>query len=120
MSKTRWAVDGPDNTIEVNGRRFAPNDDGAPMMCNLICQAMGRHAHIDNCRATDGSSCQGAEVQHIRTRMHPNPDLAKDWITHRLYWGRSGAITYSESEIHLTLPIAGFKGQDGPIPASPS
>lgn len=33
MSKTQWAVDGPDGTVlEVNGRKFASNDDGAPMM----------------------------------------------------------------------------------------
>jgi hypothetical protein len=35
MSKTRWAIDGPDGTaIELEGRKFAANDEGAPM---LVC-----------------------------------------------------------------------------------
>ena len=29
MSKTKWAVDGPDGTaLEVGGRKFGTNDDG--------------------------------------------------------------------------------------------
>ena len=33
MSKTQWAIDGPDGTVlEVDGRKFASNDDGAPML----------------------------------------------------------------------------------------
>jgi hypothetical protein len=33
MSKTRWAVDGPDGeVIELNGRKFGTSDDGAPML----------------------------------------------------------------------------------------
>lgn len=37
MSKTQWAVDGPDGTaLEVNGRKFASNDDGAPMLVSLL------------------------------------------------------------------------------------
>lgn len=33
MSRTRWAVDGDDDTvIEVNGRRFGSGDDGAPLL----------------------------------------------------------------------------------------
>jgi hypothetical protein len=45
--KTRWSIDGPeDASLEIEGRRFSSNDEGAPMMCNLVCQAMGRHVHI--------------------------------------------------------------------------
>ncbi|KIK75265.1 hypothetical protein PAXRUDRAFT_835730, partial [Paxillus rubicundulus Ve08.2h10] len=33
MSNARWSVDGPDEEgLEVEGRRFSTNDDGAPMM----------------------------------------------------------------------------------------
>jgi hypothetical protein len=33
MTKTKWAVDGPDGQIvELNGRKFSANDDGAPML----------------------------------------------------------------------------------------
>lgn len=91
MSQTRWAVDGPDDTsLELEGRKFSSNDDGAPMMCNLVCQAMGRHVHIDYCRAEDGTACEGTEVQHIPTKMVPNPNRAKDAVTHSLHWRRNG------------------------------
>ncbi|KAJ6534677.1 hypothetical protein DFH09DRAFT_932195, partial [Mycena vulgaris] len=91
MSKTRWAVDGPDGTVlELNGRKFGSDDDGAPMMCNLVCQEMGRHAHLDYCRADDAASCDGPEVQHLKTRITPNPERAKDWISHSLFWRRTG------------------------------
>ncbi|KAG0697666.1 hypothetical protein DFH29DRAFT_984173 [Suillus ampliporus] len=92
MSSSRWAVDGPDDTsLEVEGRRFSSNDEGAPMMCNLICQALGRHIHIDYCRASDASACRGNnEVQHISRRLVPNPERAKDYVTHNLFWRRAG------------------------------
>ncbi|KAI0302897.1 hypothetical protein B0F90DRAFT_1935607 [Multifurca ochricompacta] len=91
MTQTRWAVDGPDDTgLELDGRRFSANDEGAPMMCNLVCSSMGRHAHIDYCRAEENTPCDAAEVQHLNSRMVPNPDKPKDAITHNLYWRRTG------------------------------
>ncbi|KAJ7504160.1 hypothetical protein B0H11DRAFT_1709774, partial [Mycena galericulata] len=94
MSKTSWSIDGPDDTIlELKGRKFASNDDGAPMMCNLVCQDMGRHVHIDYCRATEDSLCDGAELEHIDVALAPNPTQPKDWISHSLFWKRTGKIT---------------------------
>ncbi|KZP16668.1 hypothetical protein FIBSPDRAFT_794044 [Athelia psychrophila] len=91
MSQTRWAVEGPvDSTLELEGRKFSSNDDGAPMMCNLVCQSMGRHVHVEYCRAVSGSSCVGSAVQHIPSRMVPEPDRKKDFVTHSLYWERAG------------------------------
>ncbi|KAH7918945.1 hypothetical protein BV22DRAFT_1041330 [Leucogyrophana mollusca] len=92
MSQTRWAVDGADDTsLEIEGRKFSSNDEGAPMMCNLVCQAMGRHVHIDYCRADDPAACTGNEhIQHIYKRMVPNPDRHKDAVTHSMFWRRSG------------------------------
>ncbi|KAK0446846.1 hypothetical protein EV421DRAFT_1707226 [Armillaria borealis] len=92
MSKTRWAVDGPAGTsIEINGHKFGTEDDGAPMMCNLVCQDMGRHAHVDYCRADAQTvaTCGSTEIQHVRERLRPNPDQPKDFITHSLFWRRS-------------------------------
>ena len=95
MAKTKWAVDGPDGTVlEVNGRKFAANDDGAPMMCSIYCQSLGRHVHVAWCR-TDARSiatCGGLEHEHIKTVMQPEPSKPKDWITHNMYWRRSGAF----------------------------
>lgn len=91
MTQTRWAIDGPDETgLELGGRKFSSNDEGAPMMCNLVCSSMGRHVHIDYCRAGENAPCDGAEVQHINARMVPNPDRTKDAVTHSLYWRRMG------------------------------
>jgi len=88
MSRTRWAIDGPDGTsLELEGRKFSSNDDGAPMLCNLVCTSMGRHVHIDYCR---GDPCDNTETEHIHERMVPNPDQPKDWITHGLHWRRMG------------------------------
>ena len=90
MSRTRWAIDGPDGTsLELEGRKFSSNDDGAPMLCNLVCTSMGRHVHIDYCR---GDPCDNPETQHINERMVPNPDEPKDWITHGLHWRRMGKL----------------------------
>ncbi|KAJ7809088.1 hypothetical protein B0H14DRAFT_2867919 [Mycena olivaceomarginata] len=90
MSRTSWSIDGPDDTVvELKGRKFATSDDGAPMMCNLLCQDMGRHVHVDYCRATEEAPCDGAEVEHIDVPMAPNPDQPKDWISHSLFWKRS-------------------------------
>ncbi|KAF8840154.1 hypothetical protein BDN67DRAFT_684784 [Paxillus ammoniavirescens] len=94
MSQTRWTIDGPeDASVELEGRRFSSNDEGAPMMCNLVCQAMGRHVHITNCRhgADNPAACHGNDqIEHIHKRLHPNPDDPKDFVTHSLFWRRAG------------------------------
>jgi hypothetical protein len=111
MSKTRWAVDGPDGTfLELNGRKFSADDDGAPMMCNLVCQDMGRHVHLDYCRTNTGDRCGGAEMQHIATRLTPHADRPKDWISHGLYWRRSGTSFTFHSTLCLLSDYPGFKG----------
>lgn len=91
MSSSRWAVNGPDDIgLEVEGCRFLSNDHGAPMMCNLICQVVGRHIHIDYCHALDAAACTGNnEVQHISKQMLPNSEWAKDFMTHNLFWQRA-------------------------------
>ena len=91
MSRTTWAVEGQEGTVlEVDGRRFGASDDGAPMLCNLVCSNMGRHVHIDYCRSQNPNACSTAETVHIMTRMDPNPDQPKDWVTHNLHWRRLG------------------------------
>ncbi|KAF9231332.1 hypothetical protein BU15DRAFT_68422 [Melanogaster broomeanus] len=101
MSRTHWIVDGADDVcLEIDGRKFSTNDEGAPMMCSLVCQAMGRHVHIDYCRADDKASCTGNdEIQHLARQLLPNPDRAKDALTHNLFWKRSGfKDPYSKEE----------------------
>ena len=114
MSKTKWAVDGPDGTVlEVNGRKFGANDDGAPMLCSMYCRSMGRHAHIDWCRSDDPATCGGPEHEHISTPMQPHPRRAKDWISHSLYWKRTGTFLCDpvvSSLAVLRRTMIGFKG----------
>ncbi|KAI6020260.1 hypothetical protein BKA83DRAFT_674992 [Pisolithus microcarpus] len=102
MSRTRWTIDGPDEgaALEIEGRRFSTNDEGAPMMCNLVCQAMGRHVHIDYCRSDEEVACVGNdEIQHITKNLRPHPDRPKDYVTHNLFWKRSGfKDPYSKEE----------------------
>ena len=97
MTSTRWSIDSHDGTIlELNGRQFASNDDGAPMMCNLVCQELGRHLHVDYCRSQDRARCNvSGEGQHITLAMSPHPDRPKDWITHKLHWQRLGMVNVS-------------------------
>jgi len=91
MSRSKWSVEGPEDTaFEVNGHKFATDDDGAPMMCNNYCTDLGRHVHVDYCRSENPASCSGAEIQHLSTRVRPNPEKPKDWITHSLHWKRMG------------------------------
>ncbi|KAH8114613.1 hypothetical protein DFH11DRAFT_1764484 [Phellopilus nigrolimitatus] len=93
MSKTRWAVDGPNGTVvELDDHKLGSSDDSAPMLCNLMCGNMGRHAHIDYCRASDPTACNAPDLKHIKSRIEPNPDTPKDWISHKLYWRRLGNL----------------------------
>jgi hypothetical protein len=106
MTQTRWAVDGPDGTtLELGGRKYSSNDEGAPMMCNLVCSSMGRHVHIAYCRAGEGGRCDGPEVQHINERITPNSDKAKDAITHRLYWRRMGTSTIHPPYVNVSSMV---------------
>ncbi|CAE6496426.1 unnamed protein product, partial [Rhizoctonia solani] len=92
MVTTEWVLqpdeDDEDPAYELQGRKFGSGDEGAPMLCNLVCAAQGRHAHIDFCR--DPGSCSNTDCEHISERMHPDPDRPKDWISHATFWARAG------------------------------
>ena len=110
MSRVKWSVEGPEDTaFEVKGHKFATNDDGAPMMCNLYCADLGRHAHVDYCRSENPTPCSGADIQHLPTRVLPNPERAKDWITHSLHWKRMGTSSSFPSLLFSLTPLQGSK-----------
>jgi len=117
MTHTRWAVDGPDGTsLELAGRKFSSNDEGAPMMCNLVCSSIGRHVHISYCRTADGEPCEGAEMRHMSEKLLPNPNKPKDAITHGLFWRRLGTLTVLPLRpAQAKALFLGFKGL-GPLP----
>ncbi|KAH7105371.1 hypothetical protein BKA62DRAFT_689459 [Auriculariales sp. MPI-PUGE-AT-0066] len=91
MSKTQWALDGAeDAALEISGHRFASNDSGAPMLCSTVCDAQGRHVHIDYCRAAPGARCVGTDHEHLTKNIMPHPDRPKDVISHAAFWERAG------------------------------
>ncbi|KDN38013.1 hypothetical protein RSAG8_09786, partial [Rhizoctonia solani AG-8 WAC10335] len=103
MITAQWVLqpneDDEDPAYELQGRKFGSGDEGAPMLCNLVCAAQGRHAHIDFCR--DPGSCSNTDCEHILERMNPDPDRPKYslWISHTTYWARSGfKDPYSQDE----------------------
>ena len=107
MSRTQWAVVGPEGScIELCGRKFLSNDDGAPMLCNTVCTSMGRHVHIDDCRGDP----HDPEAFHIKERIVPNPEQEKDWITHSLHWRRMGEFVTGTLLEVLLMRLSGFKG----------
>lgn len=113
MTKTQWAIAGPESSVlELDGHKFGSNDDGAPMLCSQVCRNMGRHLHIDYCRATSKGTCNHVETQHIMEPMNPNPTRPKDWVTHGLSWSRLGwYISIKVLYPFLTLIfVIGFKG----------
>jgi hypothetical protein len=108
MSKTKWAIE-DGSIVEVNGRKFGAKDDGAPLLvcitmfvpnriliffqCSMLCKELGRHAHIDYCRTEPGQPCTGPGIEHISAPLHPNPNKAKDFVVHDLYWRRTGELS---------------------------
>ncbi|KAG8836422.1 hypothetical protein FRC18_011419 [Serendipita sp. 400] len=88
MAQTEWIVEGDDDAVlELEGHKYATGDNGAPMMCSMVCKALGRHAHIDTCRAENVASCHGPGIQH---KFNKKKATNQDWVTHRLFWARSG------------------------------
>ncbi|KAH0834248.1 hypothetical protein J3R83DRAFT_11580 [Lanmaoa asiatica] len=110
MLHTHWTVDGPDDVpLEIGPHKFSTNDEGAPMMCNIVCGEMGRHVHIDYCRADDEAGCTGnEELQHLTKKLQPDPDRAKDVLTHSLFWKRSGECDLGTLAL-AHRPWTGFK-----------
>lgn len=95
MQHTVWALENSDlSSIEVDGHRFGALDGGAPQLCSMYCSHRGRHVHLDYCRNWP-DQCREAESEHIDERLVPEPDQPKDWISHRLFWARTGVFLRS-------------------------
>ena len=91
MVNTSWVVEGGSTAaFDLNGCRFANGDPGAPMICSMVCNQMGRgHLHIDTCRIDTTGDCAGGDgVRHIEETNGMHNGL--DWIVHDKFWERSG------------------------------
>ncbi|KAG8834730.1 hypothetical protein FRC17_007454 [Serendipita sp. 399] len=88
MTHTEWVVEGDeDTTFQMKGHRYAAGDSGAPMLCSLLCTDQGRHVHVDKCNPDEYGRCYGKELEHMDAL-----GAKQDWISHRLFWGRSGFV----------------------------
>ena len=105
-SRTRWTIDGPDDaSMEIEWRKFSTNDsEGTPMMCNLVWSVMRRHVHIDYCRARQRALVTRSCITSQRGYSLIPVDQLKDFLTHSLFWKRSGKrgfCTFSLADIVL-------------------
>ena len=86
MLNAEWSGHG--DMVEVEGRKYAAGDSGAPLLCNMVCRSLQRHTHIASCRAGDDGVCGGGPgVQHIDG---PTNGEKEDLISHRIFWDRNG------------------------------
>jgi hypothetical protein len=70
-----------------------------------VCKALGRHVHIDYCRAETPGQCRVSnEVEHSTKKLRPEPDRPKDFLSHNLFWKRSGKSIFGPRPLQcLTL-----------------
>lgn len=93
MEQTTWFLEEERENIEVGGHKYGSGDSGAPMLCSLVCKSMGRHVHLADCIAGERGQCAGGtEVEHISAARRNSTRGAMDWVTHSLYWKKSGEI----------------------------
>ncbi|GBB95541.1 hypothetical protein RclHR1_02560001, partial [Rhizophagus clarus] len=92
MTQTEFTITGESNEFEYAGHKLRVGDQGVFVLCNLHCKDLGRHRHIDYCQNAENCKLgnQGQDIQHINEKVHPNPDKPKDFISHKLFWERTG------------------------------
>ncbi|KDN34398.1 hypothetical protein RSAG8_12515, partial [Rhizoctonia solani AG-8 WAC10335] len=89
MVGTQWVIESEANeAYKLEEHRYASGDSGDSMFCSMLCVKQGRHAHIDFCR--DPSNHTQPLCEHISSRVEPEPNRDKDWISHTTYWERTG------------------------------
>ncbi|CAG8521350.1 2160_t:CDS:10, partial [Cetraspora pellucida] len=80
MIKTEFTSE--DKEFEYRGA----GDQGTFVLCNL---EFGRHRHMDYCQ--DTSTCKpSANKRHCDVSVEPHPERPKDYISHKLFWERTG------------------------------
>ncbi|GBB83175.1 hypothetical protein RclHR1_00010057 [Rhizophagus clarus] len=88
MTQTEFT--GEDNEFEYAGYKLRAGDQGIFVLCNLFCKDLGRHRHIDYCHNEENCKFENQNIQHIHEKVSPNPDKPKDFVSHKLYWERTG------------------------------
>ncbi|KAK9764513.1 hypothetical protein K7432_007905 [Basidiobolus ranarum] len=90
MINTRFSA--VDNEFELQSHTFNVGDSGSCFLCNMYCQELGPHTHIEYCEIGPSHSTIAVdkERQHVQGQLKPFPDRPKDFITHKLFWERTG------------------------------
>ncbi|CAJ0904909.1 2921_t:CDS:2, partial [Entrophospora sp. SA101] len=90
MVQTEFTAE--NDEFEYKGHKLQIGDQGSFVLCNFYCKELGRHRHIDYCQNVEAckNGQQGHEVIHLDAPIKPNPDDKKDFVTHKLFWGRTG------------------------------
>ncbi|KAJ3218698.1 hypothetical protein HDU67_004480 [Dinochytrium kinnereticum] len=78
-----------EDDFEYDNEKFSVGDSGVACLCSMFCKQLGRHTHIDYCRNPD-SCIDDSNIRHIQKKLNPEPELAKDFISHSLFWKRTG------------------------------
>ncbi|CAE6489587.1 unnamed protein product [Rhizoctonia solani] len=102
MVETKWIVEPKkdkagktvDSGYKLENHKYGAGDEGSPMFCHMMCSKQGRHAHVDFC--LDPKNHTTPACEHITTRMQPEPEKPKDWISHATYWERTDPYDPSE------------------------
>ncbi|CAH1767672.1 9095_t:CDS:2 [Entrophospora sp. SA101] len=90
MVQTEFTAE--NDEFEYKGHKLQIGDQGSFVLCNFYCKELGRHRHIDYCQNVEAckNGQQGHEVIHLDVPLEPNPDNKKDYVTHKLFWERTG------------------------------
>ncbi|CUA71759.1 Cadherin-23 [Rhizoctonia solani] len=89
MIGTQWIVESEANeAYKIDEHRYVSGDSGDNMFCHMLCVKQGRHAHIDFCR--DPLNHSQPLCEHMSSRVEPEREKDKDWISHATYWERTG------------------------------
>ncbi|CAJ0761535.1 24589_t:CDS:2, partial [Entrophospora sp. SA101] len=90
MTLTEFTAE--NDEFEYKGHKLQIGDQGSFVLCNFYCKELGRHRHIDYCQNVEAckNGQQGHEVIHLDVPLEPNPDNKKDYVTHKLFWERTG------------------------------
>jgi hypothetical protein len=107
MEKSAWAIERDDNTtLDLQGGEYASGDGEAPFLCSMVCKVMGGHVHVSRCLAESALECQEEGIEHIQRK---EAKVEQDWVSHRLFWARSGS-SFTPSCLRVLPDITGFEG----------
>jgi len=107
MEKSAWVIERDDDTtLDLQGGKYASGDGGALFLCSMVCKVMGRHVHVSRCLAESTLECQEEGIEHIQRK---EAKVEQDWVSHRLFWARSGS-SFTPSCLRVLPDITGFEG----------